>query len=200
MRKHRSWLMGFGIGLIVGAIMLQMITFAEKQGAPLTEEPMEAERLADEAKRAGLLLLTQEQLDERVRAAVAEDQLAGNSEGAESPEASIEGPDGAAGGSGASADPDGAEAAPAESGTPPAEQGNAASSPETGQEQVSLYISYGMSLTEVGRELQKLGVIDDVKEFIEETRPVAKKMKVGTAVFKGRPTYQEIMDELVRKK
>ncbi len=195
MRKHRSWLMGFGIGLMAGAIMLQMITFAERQGAPLAEEQMEPERLADEAKKAGLLLLTQAQLDERIREAAAAGSKTAESPGGSGEETGGESPD-----SEASSDPAGSEAPPEDSEPPAAEQGVADPSPKTEPERVSLYIRYGMSLTEVGQELLKLGVIDDVKEFIEETRPVAKKMKVGTAVFKGKPTYQEIMDELVRKK
>ncbi|OXS59703.1 hypothetical protein B1A99_09155 [Cohnella sp. CIP 111063] len=189
MRKHRSWLMGFGIGLIVGAIMLQMITFAEKQNAPLPQEQMTPEELSDEAKKAGLLLLTQEQLDARVQEAVAASEQEGQGESS--------GEEGDSGQPDASGEEQTASEAP--SATPNSESEEAPPAAEA-TEQVSLYISYGMSLTEVGQELLKLGVIDDVKVFIEETRPVATKMKVGTAVFKGKPTYQEIMDELVRKK
>ncbi|WP_391571550.1 hypothetical protein [Cohnella sp.] len=196
MRKHRSWLMGFGIGLIVGAIMLQMILFAEKQDAPLAKEPLKAEELADEAKKAGLLLLTPEQLDARVNEARAE----ANGSGAEGQEGASGQPDDASEKQPVAEEPEASESNAPASETPSAGQNEANPASETEPQQVSLYVSYGMSLTEVGEELQKLGAIDDVKEFIEETRPVAAKMRVGTIVLKGRPTYQEIMDELVRKK
>ncbi|WP_372631722.1 hypothetical protein [Cohnella sp.] len=198
MRKHRSWLMGFGIGLIVGAIMLQMITFAEKQNAPLAQEPMAPEQLSDEAKKAGLLLLTQEQLDARVQEAVAASEQAGQGESS-GEEGDSGQPDDSGEEQTAPKETDGSETNAAQSATPKAEGEEAPPAAEA-PEQVSLYISYGMSLTEVGEELLKLGVIDDVKDFIEGTRPVANKMRVGTAVFTGKPTYQEIMDELVRKK
>lgn len=198
MRKHRSWLMGFGIGLIVGAIMLQMITFAEKQNAPLPQEQMTPEELSDEAKKAGLLLLTQEQLDARVQEAVAASEQEGQGESS-GEEGDSGQPDASGEEQTASEAPDGSETNAAPSATSNSESEEAPPAAEA-TEQLSLYISYGMSLTEVGQELLKLGVIDDVKVFIEETRPVATKMKVGTAVFKGKPTYQEIMDELVRKK
>jgi|GEM_PF-410702 len=199
MRKHRSWLLGFGIGLIVGAIILQMITFAEKQDAPLVQEQMTPEELSDEAKKAGLLLLTQEQLDARVQEAVAASEQAGQGESS-GEEGDSGQPDASGEEQNASKEQDGSETNAAPSATPKAEGDEETPPAAESAEQVSLYISYGMSLTEVGQELLKLGVIDDVKVFIEETRPVATKMKVGTAVFKGKPTYQEIMDELVRKK
>jgi hypothetical protein len=36
LRKHRNWLMGFGIGIILGACMLQLMNFAQAQDAALS--------------------------------------------------------------------------------------------------------------------------------------------------------------------
>ncbi|MFC4598970.1 hypothetical protein [Cohnella hongkongensis] len=195
MRKHRSWWMGFGIGLIVGAVMLQMMLFAEKQGeAPLPAEPLTAEQLSDEAKKANLLLLSQEQLDALVADRLAQLERESGGEAA--------GEEGAAGSTGTSGEPadSGSAANAAADEEPEPSETERQETEEAEQRQVSVNISYGMSLTEVGEELLKQGVIDDLKAFIEGTRPVANKMRVGTAVFTGKPTYQEIMDELVRPK
>jgi len=191
MRKHRGWFMGFGIGLIVGAVMLQMILFAQDQAVLVTEEPpITTDRLSDEAKKAGMLLITQDQLDERIRDAIADQERSRLIETGEEGDSAQPDPSDEPLEEKSAASPEPSKAGQEET-KPPA---------ETEQGRVSLHVGYGMTLTEVGEELQKLGVIDDVKEFIEETRPVAKKMKVGTAVFTGKPSYQEIMNELVRKK
>lgn len=78
MRKHRSWLMGLGIGLILGASMLQIMLIGKEQaGRVAGQEPISRERLQAEAKMAGFVLLpadekryTQQELDAKIAAAV----------------------------------------------------------------------------------------------------------------------------------
>ena len=50
MRKHRSWLMGLGIGLILGASMLQLILMAQDQLVIATEQSITQDQLAEEAQ------------------------------------------------------------------------------------------------------------------------------------------------------
>jgi len=186
MRKLRKWLMGFGIGLIVGASMLQLITFAKDQAAKVTEERLSPERIGEEADKAGLILLTREQLNARLEEAAAQAApKTGKAEEEASPEPE------------ASEKPNDSEP---NATVPPDDSSPEPEEPSPSAETTSLYVAYGMSLTEVGEELQRLGLIGDVKDFIENARPIAKKMKVGTAVFSGKPSYEAIMDELVRKK
>lgn len=193
MRKHRSWLMGLGIGLIIGASMLQLILLAQDQAVMVAREPISREQLNEEAKKAGLVLLTEEQLNTRVEEAVAASQ-----EETESNNGENEGIDD----SNTALKPPGASATPSATPSDPekAEQPEASASPEKEKEKVTLYVSYGMSLTEVAIELEKLGVIDDADNFIKKARDIAKRMTVGNAEFTGKPTYQEIMNELTRKK
>jgi hypothetical protein len=190
MRKHRSWFIGFGIGIIIGATMLQLILFAKDQAVMVAQEPLTQEQLNEEAARAGLLLMTSEQLDEKVSEAVAAIQEKSDPE---------EERDEGIGGTESALTPPGKtnEEEPSASPSDESEQ------PEEGtktESEVTLHVSYGMSLTQVANELEKLGVIDDAADFIAKAKSVSKKMKVGTNVFKGKPTYEEIMNELVRKK
>ncbi|XID95101.1 hypothetical protein ACF3MZ_11545 [Paenibacillaceae bacterium WGS1546] len=182
MRRHRAWLMGLGTGLIVGASMLQLITFAQDQENKLARPPLTEEQLAQEAGLAGFLLMTEAQLAARVDAAVAEAMAARDE----------------------AADPvrneDEEEAEPEEDPEPAEQAPDRGVASQASEETYSVYVKYGMTLTEVGNELKKLGLIDDVGEFIEHTREVATRMKVGNAVFAGKPTYEEIMTELTRKK
>jgi len=180
MRKYRSWLMGLGIGLILGASMLQLILLAQKQTVIVEQETISPELLKDEAKKAGFMLLTEAQLKATVDAAVsaAQDKMAENQKLDETIESGdVEN----------KADDASSEAVPS---AIPVEQ----------QETVTLYVKYGMSFTEVAKELQKLGVIDNAEDFIVKGKSISKKMTVGNAVFTGKPSYRHIMDELTRKK
>ncbi|TJY43163.1 hypothetical protein E5161_04490 [Cohnella pontilimi] len=81
MRKHRSWLMGFGIGIILGACMLQLITFSEKQDQALSigSGALTRAELEQAAQNQGLALLpadektyTQQQLEQEIAKAKAD--------------------------------------------------------------------------------------------------------------------------------
>jgi hypothetical protein len=167
MRKYRSWLMGLGIGIILGASMLQLIQFANDQAAIAANEPLTREQLNTEAMNAGFTLLpvgqtmyTQVQLDKKVSEAVAaasKPSVLANS---------------AKTGAGDSEDP----------------------------KAVTLYIRKNMTLTEAAVKLQKLGVIDNADDFIKKADSISKRLNIGTAVFTGKPTDEQIMAELLREK
>ncbi len=189
MRKYRNWLMGLGIGIILGSSMLQLIQLAKDQTVMVAEEPLTRDQLNEEAKKAGLVLLpadetryTQDQLDAKVEKAVAaaqEDAKNTDTDQIDDSDAALK--------------PPGQKKDENESPSP-----DAAGSGEP--DSVTLYVRYGMTLLEVAEELVKLGVIEDKEDFIKKAWSISKKMNVGTAVLTGKPTYQEIMDELTRMK
>ncbi|RED66057.1 hypothetical protein [Cohnella lupini] len=190
MRKYRNWLIGFGVGIIIGASMLQMILVAKDQSAMVAQESLTRDQLDAEAEKAGLVLLTEEQLNDKVEEAVAASQEQSN-KGDDNGQEGIKDSD------------DEALKTPAPSDSPVPEESGPASTDDNGQEvtePVFLRVDYGMTLTEVADELKKLGLIDDAKDFINEARPISKKMKVGKSEFTGKPTYEQIMNELTRKK
>lgn len=175
MRKYRSWLMGLGIGLILGASMLQLILIAKDQEQRVAgEQPISRERLDAEAKKAGLVILpadartyTQEELDAKVAEAVAA-----------------------------------AESSKIDSKSTPklppaqAKDTNRAKEPKI----VTLNVRSNMPLSTVANELQKLGVIEDADDFVKKAESIATKLEIGTSVFVGKPTYKQIMAELTRSK
>jgi hypothetical protein len=167
MRKFRSWFMGLGIGIILGASMLQVIQFAKNQSVIVVGESMNREQLDTAAKNAGFVLLpagqtmyTQDQLKAKVDEAVA---------------AAVQ---------------DRAIKPPAPS------QSSESKEPKV----VTFYIRKNMTLSEAGKKLEELGVIDNAQDFIKKAEPIAKKLNVGTAVFTGKPTFERIMAELTREK
>jgi ABC-type transport system substrate-binding protein len=179
MRKYRSWFMGLGIGIILGASMLQVIQFAKNQAAMVAGEPMTPEQLDTAAKNAGLVLLpagqtmyTQDQLKAKIDEAVAAVRETGKTD------------------NNGIKDSKGSLKPPAPSQSPESEDPKA----------ITFYIRKNMTLSEVGKKLEELGVIDNAQDFIKKAEPIAKKLNVGTAVFTGKPTYERIMAELTREK
>ncbi len=182
--------MGFGIGIIAGASMLQLITFAQDQEQSLM--------VADGPKT-----YTQQELDDAVAKAREETGSTPLPLPSASDPASASGPrDGAAMLPAPNAS-DAASSGLAATETPPPSPTDAeeTSSPsESAAEKVSFYVNPGMSLKTVARSLMRLGLIDDADDFIDEARPYSKEIQPGTSVFTGKPTYREIIAELTRKK
>ena len=177
MRKHRKWWMGFGLGIALGASLLQLMLAAQDL------------RNAAEAPQ----IYTQAELDEAVENAV---RNALERAGAAETKAGVRAPAESGASepvySGAS---DGTSAPEAEPSPP------AAHAPEAPAEKVvSFYIYPGMSLTSVARSLEYLGIVEDAEDFLETARPIARNIQTGTSVFVGQPTYDEIIAELTRKK
>ncbi|MFC4307393.1 hypothetical protein [Cohnella boryungensis] len=192
MRKYRSWLMGLGIGMVVGASMLQVILFAQDQERAVAIEPFSTEQLSAEAKRSGLLLLSEDELNARIEEAVAQNRPQQGEEDGQNGESESAQPDPAP------SPASGTDSPPESTDRQEPEASPAAEAPEP--KTVQLYVKYRMTLTEVGDELEKLGLVEDSKDFVNRAKSISKKLKVGMAVFPDNATYQEIMDELVRKK
>jgi cytoskeletal protein RodZ len=184
MRKYRSWLMGLGIGLIIGASMLQMILIAKDQAGSLESTLLTRAQLDTEAQKAGLVLLTQEQLDvklnEAARIATEKAKSTAKSEDpANSPKVSVQ----------PSVKTDADKTA----------QSTDTASAEAPQA-VTLYIPKGMNFSEAADKLEELGVVADANDFIDKAWSIQNKLGVGTAVFTDKMTYRQIMTELTRSK
>jgi hypothetical protein len=173
MRKYRSWLMGLGIGLIIGASMLQVILVARDQAVTVTDQSLTREQLDEQAKQMGLVILTSKQLDDKVEEAVLASAKKNSSK---EPLQVIDD-------SQATLKPQ----EPVTSGT-------------VELKTVTLYIPKGMIFADAAEKLQQLGVIEDADDFIDKAWSISTKLGVGTAVFPGKLTYREIMNELTRSK
>jgi hypothetical protein len=90
MRKYRSWLMGLGIGLIMGASMLQVILIAKDSAVIVTDQTLTREQLDEQARKTGLVLLTTDQLNAKVDEAVAAAVQTKVDENTPSPSKSVE--------------------------------------------------------------------------------------------------------------
>lgn len=191
--------MGLGIGLILGASMLQLILAAKEQAGNAAELPMTREQLEEEASRANFVvypkdetLYTEEQLQVKLEeaAAKAETEKESEPEPSESAKATDEP---------ASEEESASNAAP-QSEEQPSSGTAKEDDAKTGEESVKLYVSPKMTLQEVGKKLEELGVVADGADFVAQSKAIATKLDVGTAVFSGKPTYEEIRQELTRKK
>lgn len=180
MRKRRSWLIGLGLGIALGAALLQLMNAAQSPAGPtrLPNEPLSLEELKKQSTAKGYSLVrsgtgegktySQEELDAAVAAAKKEAAPAGqgSAEGAEKA-----GSDAEAGSS-----------------------DDAAAQPKT------LYIWQHATLQEVAHALEGLGLVDDKAAFIKRAKPYAGKLRVGLCTFSGQPTYDQIIEELTRGK
>jgi len=180
--------MGLGLGIALGAMLLQLIDFA-------MEQPV---LVADGGKT-----YTQEQLDAAVDEAIRQLPPSSSSQ-APTDEPGSPG-DGAAlkpPGSGTDgADPAGS--GPAGTGPGTTDPG-ASTGPADGTTQerliVAFYVNKNMDLRTVALSLKTLGVIDDADDFTQAARSISRKIEIGTAMFTGKPSYDEIIAELTRPK
>lgn len=65
MRKHRKWWMGFGLGIMIGAMMLQLITFAGEQTLP-GEEKLYTQQELEQAVSDAIAAMPAAEVDQKV--------------------------------------------------------------------------------------------------------------------------------------
>ncbi|MFC3797778.1 hypothetical protein [Cohnella sp. GCM10012308] len=197
MNKRRALLVGFGVGLMAGAALLQLMTYGQglSSGAALPE-PLTVVQLQEQAEGNGYgmyklsePMYTQAQLD-AAAAKAKEDALA------------VKGskPGQADGGTAAPAGTPAPTTTPVPSSSPaPSASATkaAGSGPET---RLGLYVAAGDSLDKVATGLKALGVIRDKTAFVKAAKPYSGKMRVGLSVFEGEITYDGIIAELLRDK
>lgn len=202
MFKRRGLLIGLGLGLMLGASMLQLIHAAEKGSSSfgLSGASLTAEELKQEAKAQGFALVdssaktySQEELDAAVgkakeetsasKDADSQDHQSGGDKGSQDNQG---GKDSQATGNAGAAE----SSKDAESGPTPAKE----------EHTYSFYIRNNASLVEVATGLQELGLIEDKDRFVKQAKPYSGKLRVGTSTFVGKPSFQEIINEITRAK
>jgi len=186
MIDKRSLLLGLGIGLIAGALLLQLMLAGKEQ----------SERLADIGRLAGEdALYSQSEVDALVAEAEerARRQFEQESAGrGAAEEASPGGPaaEGAADGGepsgGSGGQTEGADGNAAEGGT----EDDAASGAETGL--INIRIRPGMTLTETAKLLEAEGVIDDAEALMKEMARMSTRIRAGYYTFTGNETIEEV--------
>ncbi|MBN2983627.1 MULTISPECIES: hypothetical protein [Cohnella] len=177
MRKYRGLIIGLGLGLMLGAAMLQLILTAESMSLP--SGGIASETLEEEAEAQGFALVpagektySQQELDRAVAEAVKNAAAGGGTETGGTSEAD------------ASASPS-PEASPA---------------PAPAPEKLVFYIRANATLKEVATALKGLALIEDEDAFIREARSYSGKLRVGPSVFVGKPSFEEIIEEITRAK
>lgn len=188
MNKRRALLVGFGVGLMAGSALLQLMNYGQdlSEGTAMPVE-LTVDQLQKQAEGKGFAMYklsepmyTQAQLDAAAAKAKADALAAADAKSGQ-----------AAGDTPASS----SAPAPSASATPaPAETAPVV------KERLGLYVAAGDSLEKVATGLKALGVIKDKAAFIKAAKPYSGKMRVGLSVFEGQSTYDEIVAELLRDK
>ncbi|AGA58194.1 MAG: hypothetical protein C6W55_04390 [Thermobacillus sp.] len=194
MVDKRSLLLGLGIGLIAGAVLLQLMLAGREQ----------SERLADIGRLTGEdALYTQSELDARIAEAEARVRreyeqaavVAGEAD------AGITDDTPAADGtndSGASSAGESGESPSAESGEPSANVGEQTGEAEAGNTDegvnanIKIRIKPGMTLTETAGLLESKGVIDDADALMELMARMSTRIRAGYYTFTGNETLEEV--------
>ncbi|MBB6636731.1 hypothetical protein [Cohnella thailandensis] len=197
MLKRRGLLIGFGLGLMIGAAVLQLILAAEKGSSSLslTGTSITEKELQEEAEAQGYTLVksslktyTQEELDAAVLKAREEAQASLESGTLDGEEQT-----GSKAGEGASK--------PASTGAASGPSAGASQAPSNEEEHTySFYIRANATLIEVATGLQELGLIADKDQFVKQAKAYSKSLRVGTSTFVGKPTFEEIIAEITRAK
>lgn len=189
MFEKRPFLLGLGIGLMAGAILLQLMLIGREQSERLSD----IDRLVGEEP-----LYTQAELDARI--AEAEQRVrrelgeTARTEGS-FPEQSADDAEDADGGA---ADP-AAGADSEDGGTPGAgdgmQQGGTSAEPEgkPGDAQpIHVRIKPGMTLTETADLLESAGVIDDAEALRELMARMSTRIRAGYYEFQGGETLEDV--------
>lgn len=193
MIRNRQFMTGLGIGLIVGALLLQIMMIGQGPNGKLqTKEQIEQAAAALNLKvvSADQELLTEEEWQEK-----AEQEQAGLDEGIESEDpADPSNPD-APNTPGAPDDPDlpggeGAVSVP--------ETTSPASPKEPDKATVTYKISHGSTLTGVAEGLLKAGVISDKEAFLQaaKDKKINYKVRTGTFTFEQGEDFGSIISKI----
>ena len=192
MIDRRSLLLGIGIGLISGALLLQLMLAGKEQN----------ERLADIGRLSGEeALYTQSEVDEMIEEAEErirrrlEQELAGPGDaGTGETETAGEGEDAGGADGAASGNPDETAGGLAEGGEA-SEAESAAAGEEAADEAgegITVRISPGMTLTQTAKLLESEGVIKDADALMELMARMSTKIRAGYYTFTGSETLEEV--------
>mgnify|MGYP001180874485 CR=1 FL=1 len=175
MFKNRSFVAGLGVGIIAGAILLQLMQIGDES----------QQNLSDGFKDGEPKLYTQADMDTKL----AEERAKAIKEAEQATEATTEKPE---------------ESPAPEASKPPADEDKkdvTAQKPEAEEESVlikrQVRITGGMSLTDTANLLAEQQLISDKDAFIKVMSK--KPVRAGYFIFEGDPTIEEIIRILTSK-
>ncbi|PAD75952.1 endolytic transglycosylase MltG [Paenibacillus campinasensis] len=196
MIRNRTFMMGLGIGLVLGAILLQLMIIGEgKQTQEDAAANLTREQLIAAAEAMNLQVV--ERSEDEEGAGEEADAASGTSEGEaeaapvnppapEEPEAPQQ-PE----------QPDEAQSASTQAGgevSPPSEPKPPAEEP------IKLVVVRGSMLADVAEDLLQAGIIEDKQAFIARasSRNINRRVQTGTYSFKAGEDFDTIISELTK--
>ncbi|GAA0134178.1 hypothetical protein YSY43_10180 [Paenibacillus sp. YSY-4.3] len=213
MFRNRNFMLGLGIGLIVGAFLLQIMNIGQgQQSKPVTVEQIQqaAEKLRLKVVSEDERLLTEEEWKAEMEKKAEEEAAAQEPAQPKQPEtpdkpAVPQEPQSDGGGASGSSTTSKSEAtvptAPEQPETkaPAKAESGSVNTPEPVT--VKYKIAYGDSLTAVADGLQKAGVISSSEAFIKEAskRGINTKIRTGTYSFQIGEKYSSIITKITAK-
>ncbi|WHX51118.1 hypothetical protein QNH46_10970 [Paenibacillus woosongensis] len=208
MFRNRNFMLGLGIGLIVGAFLLQLMNIGQgQQNKPVTVEQIQqaAEKLRLKVVSEDERLLTEEEWKAEMEKKAAEEPVQPKQpDTPDKPAVPQEPHSDGEGASSSSATSKSEAAVPAAPELPDAKAPATAESASVNQPEpvtVKYKIAYGDSLTAVADGLQKAGVISSSEAFIKEAskRGINTKIRTGTYSFQIGEKYSSIITKITTK-
>ncbi|MGG1879297.1 hypothetical protein ABDI30_17230 [Paenibacillus cisolokensis] len=201
MIRNRTFMMGLGIGLVLGAILLQLMIIGEgKQTQEDAAANLTREQLIAAAEAMNLQVV--ERSEDEEGAGEEADAASGTSEGEGQGEAEAEAPVNPPAPEEPEApqqpeQPDEAQSASTEAGgevSPPSEPKPPAEEP------IKLVVVRGSMLADVAEDLLQAGIIEDKQAFIARasSRNINRRVQTGTYSFKAGEDFDTIISELTK--
>ncbi|MGG4043391.1 hypothetical protein [Paenibacillus favisporus] len=208
MIRNRTFMMGLGLGLLLGALLLQLMILGQGAGRPAGEAPSAAgltkEELEQQAETMDLKVVGKEDklmTEEEWKQQMVEQSSVPKGDAAKAPEATDAGKQ--------PLQPDKPKQPAAskqpESVTPGSGEASAAKQPQTpsvpAAKAVEVKIASGNNLEDVAGKLEKAGVIADADQFVQKGRSlkISTKIQTGQYTFSPGEEFSSIIAKITTK-
>ncbi|WP_145021895.1 endolytic transglycosylase MltG [Paenibacillus sp. Y412MC10] len=205
MIRNRTFMMGLGLGLLLGALLLQLMILGQGAGHPAGEAPSAAsltkEELEQQAETMDLKVVGKEDklmTEEEWKRQMVEQSSVPKGDAAKAPKAADSGKQ-----------PDKPQQPAAskqpQSVTPGSGEASAAKRPQTPSEPaakaVEVKIASGNNLEDVAGKLEKAGVIADADQFVQKGRSlkISTKIQTGQYTFSPGEEFSSIIAKITTK-
>lgn len=208
MIRNRTFMMGLGLGLLLGALLLQLMILGQGTGRPAGEAPSAAsltkEELEQQAETMDLKVVGKEDklmTEEEWKQQMVEQSSVPKGDAAKAPKAADSGKQ--------PAQPDKPQQPAAskqpKSVTPGSGEASAAKQPQTpsvpAAKAVEVKIASGNNLEDVAGKLEKAGVIADADQFVQKGRSlkISTKIQTGQYTFSPGEEFSSIIAKITTK-
>ncbi|GIO61123.1 MULTISPECIES: endolytic transglycosylase MltG [Paenibacillus] len=208
MIRNRTFMMGLGLGLLLGALLLQLMILGQGAGRPAGEAPSAAsltkEELEQQAETMDLKVVGKEDklmTEEEWKQQMVEQSSVPKGDAAKAPKATDAGKQ--------PAQPDKPQQPAAskqpQSVTPGSGEASAAKQPQTpsvpAAKAVEVKIASGNNLEDVAGKLEKAGVIADADQFVQKGRSlkISTKIQTGQYTFSPGEEFSSIIAKITTK-